>query len=72
MVQNTMNLARKARSVINPKFDIYASNADDIYRESDSVFDMIINGFNFGYMQGMKAARAEMKKKVGDCSGKIC
>ena len=62
MVKNTMNLARKAKFVIDTKYDIYANNADDIYRESDSVFDMIINGFNFGYMQGMKAAKAEMKK----------
>ena len=66
MVKNTMNLARKARSVINPKYDIYANNIDDIYRKSDSTFDMILNGFNFGYMQGMKAARAEIKK-CGAC-----
>ena len=66
MVKNTMNLVRKARSVINPKYDIYANNIDDIYRKSDSVFDAIINGFNFGYMQGMKSARAE-RKEWGSC-----
>ena len=66
MVKNTMNLVRKAKFVIDTKYDIYANNVDDIYRESDSTFDMILNGFNFGYMQGMKAARAE-RKKCGAC-----
>lgn len=62
MVQNTMNLARKASGVINVKYDIFANNVVDIYQESDSVYDAIINGFRFGYMQGVKAAKAEMKK----------
>ena len=62
MVQNTMNLARKASSVIDVKYDIFANNIDDIYQESDSVWDMIVNGFRFGYMQGVKAAKAEIKK----------
>ena len=66
MVKNTMNLVRKAKFVIDTKYDIYANNVDDIYRESDSTFDMILNGFNFGYMQGMKAAKAE-RKKCGAC-----
>ena len=66
MVKNTMNLVRKAKFVIDTKYDIYANNVDDINRESDSTFDMILNGFNFGYMQGMKAARAE-RKKCGAC-----
>ena len=66
MVKNTMNLVRKAKFVIDTKYDIYSRNVDDIYRESDSTFDMILNGFNFGYMQGMKAARAEIKK-CGAC-----
>ena len=66
MVKNTMNLVRKAKFVIDTKYDIYSRNVDDIYRESDSTFDMILNGFNFGYMQGMKAARAE-RKKCGAC-----
>lgn len=62
MVQNTMNLARKANSVIDAKYDIFANNINDIYQESDSVWDMIVNGFLSGYMQGVKAAKAEMKK----------
>ena len=66
MGKNTMNLVRKAKFVIDTKYDIYSRNVDDIYRESDSTFDMILNGFNFGYMQGMKAARAE-RKKCGAC-----
>ena len=66
MGKNTMNLVRKAKFVIDTKYDIYSRNVDDIYRESDSTFDMILNGFNFGYMQGMKAARAEIKK-CGAC-----
>lgn len=66
MVQNTMKLTRQANGHIKPNYDIFTNNIDDIYRESNDIFDMIINGFRFGYMQGIKAAKAEMKGGAGN------
>lgn len=43
MVQNTMNLVRKANSVIDVKYDIFANNIDDIHQESDSVWVLFDN-----------------------------
>lgn len=39
-----------------------AHNLFDIHKESGNEWDLIINGFRFGYMQGIKAAKADKKK----------
>lgn len=57
-----MCLVKQADAAINPKYDIYAHNINDIYYKSNNVFDMIVNGFRFGYMQGIKAATADNTK----------
>lgn len=62
MVRNTMCLIRQADTAINPKYDIYAHNINDIRDKSNNVFEMIVNSFRFGYMQGIKAAEADTKK----------
>lgn len=62
MVRNTMKQVETARNNINMRYDIFSSNIIDIKETSNTVFDMIVNGFLFGYMQGMKAAKAEFKK----------
>lgn len=62
MVRNTMELAQKANKVINKNYDIYGKNIMEITSESNNSVDMVVNGFRFGYMQGYKAAKAEMKK----------
>lgn len=62
MVRNTMVLVKQADNAIDIKYDIFSSNIEDIYTASNNRFDMIVNGFKFGYMQGMKAAKSEMKK----------
>lgn len=61
-VKNTMKLVRKSIGHINSHYDMCADNIDDIMAASRDFYDLICNGFRFGYMQGMKAARAEMKK----------
>ncbi len=38
------------------------SDIEAIEKMSYSKYDFITNGFRFGYMQGLKAARAEMKR----------
>ena len=61
-VKDTMKFIESSIGRINPLYDMLAQNIDDIYRASSDSFDMICNGFRFGYMQGMKAARTKVRK----------
>lgn len=61
-VKNTMQLVEKSKGHIGANYDIRTNNIIDIYYESTSIYDSIVNGFCFGYMQGMKAAKAEIKR----------
>lgn len=60
-VKNTMKLVESAVGVINIRYDLCAENIIDIKDASQDIYDLICNGFRFGYMQGLKAAKAEMK-----------
>ena len=62
VVRKTMDLVEKSQGNINPNYYMYASNIEDIEKASNNIYEMICNGFRFGYMQGRKAAMAEMKK----------
>ncbi|MDO5345294.1 MAG: hypothetical protein Q4E91_06075 [Lachnospiraceae bacterium] len=62
-VINTMELIEKSINNINERYDMSIGNINDIYNASDNPFDMICNGFRFGYMQGMKAAKAQQKAR---------
>ena len=61
IVKKTMQLIRGSIGKIDTNYDICAGNINDIKRESRDAYDLICNGFRFGYIQGMKAARAERK-----------
>lgn len=61
-VKNTMKLVDSSLEVINANYDLCASNAKDIYKASNTPCDLIYNGFRFGYMQGMKAVKAKLRK----------
>lgn len=61
-VRKTMDLINKSSRIINEKYDICTNNISDIRDSSADSYDFICNGFRFGYMQGLKAAREEMKK----------
>ena len=61
-VKNTMKMIEKTIGCINNSYDMCVENMNDIYRSSANCYDMICNGFRFGYMQGMKAARSEIMK----------
>lgn len=58
---NTMQLIDKAKGSINSRYDIYSKNVEDIAGISHNYYDLIVNGFRFGYMQGMKAAQTERR-----------
>ena len=61
-VRNTMQLINGSIGKIDVRYDMYAENIRDILNNSRDNFELICNGFRFGYLQGMKAAKAEMKK----------
>lgn len=61
-VRNTMQLICEADGRIDARYDMHQSNAKEIRAASSGALDMIYNGFKFGYMQGMKAAKAAAQK----------
>lgn len=61
-VRNTMKLIERAIQCENDRYTLCMHNIKDIVEASTSQYDLISNGFYFGYMQGMKAAKTEMRK----------
>lgn len=61
-VQNVMQLIEETKRSIDVKYDMSIDHIKDIKEQSNNFFDLISNGFIFGYAQGMKAAKANMKK----------
>lgn len=55
-VKNTLN-------TINVRYDMKTEDLYTIYNNSANKFDLFINFFGFGYMQGQKAALSTLKKK---------
>lgn len=64
-VKNTMQLIDEYMNHANAKYDICSDNIQDIHDTSNNIYDLILNGFRFGYMQGMKAAKAERQEGTG-------
>lgn len=59
---HTMEVIDKASDIMSVFYGLNSNNIDDIYRNSNNPFDMIINAFKFGYVQGFKAAKADSNK----------
>lgn len=59
-VKNAMKLTKSVR--VNPMYSMTTENMEEIKKASTNSFYMMVNSFRFGYMQGMKAAKAEMKQ----------
>lgn len=62
MALSTMEKIEAAKGTRNRRYNMSTSQCFEIYQNSSGVIEMIANGFMFGYMQGMKAAKAEAKK----------
>lgn len=60
---DTWKLIEKTTGAINPQYDAQFNNFTDILNNSKGMVDMIYNGFVLGYAQGMKAAKAERRRK---------
>lgn len=61
-VKNTMEVIRNAYGHINPYYDMAHNNVNDIYQNNKNEFDMICDAFTFGYAQGRKAMKSELRK----------
>lgn len=61
-MRNVMESSKSIIGKINPYYDMRMSNIKEIYENSANPIDMICTSFRFGYLQGMKAAKAEMRK----------
>lgn len=48
--------------IINKRYVLSTSEAFEVYEKTSGPIEAIAVSFRYGYMQGVKAARAEMKK----------
>lgn len=61
MVRNTMVQIEKVK--VDNRYDIYSHNMVDIYNASNGDWCKVMSlTFRFGYMQGVKAMKAQMRK----------
>lgn len=61
-IKYTMKVIDKASDIMSAFYGLNSNNIDNIYRNSNNPFDMIINAFKLGYVQGFKAAKADNNK----------
>lgn len=47
---------------VNEKYAMCVLNIQEIKEHTKGYYDAMSDSFDFGYVQGMKAARAEMKR----------
>ena len=61
-IKNVLEKAENMTGKINTYYDISGLQIAEIYNGSRNWYQAISNGFKIGYLQGMKAAKAEVKK----------
>lgn len=62
-VKNVIKKTKNMVGTINPYYDMTFLNMMEIYNAySKQPFDLICSSLKFGYLQGMKAARAEIER----------
>lgn len=62
--KSVVEIIDRAKGKINSKYALRASQIAEIYNNANGDwFKSIITSFDYGYLQGMKAAKAEMKTK---------
>lgn len=61
-VKNAVSKANAIIGMVNPKYDLTFENIMDIYKAYGGNFETISCSFRLGYLRGMKAAKANMKK----------
>ena len=70
-VKNVIEKSKSMIGKINPYYDMYTSNMQEMYSVyAHRPYDLMVCSFRFGYLQGMKAAKAEMKRGGGELNGR--
>ena len=62
-MKNVVMKTKTMAGTINWRYDMTYNNMLEIYSAYGKGFDAMCCAFRFGYMQGMKAAKAEQKRK---------
>jgi hypothetical protein len=60
---NVMRTIEETRPKINVRYDIGIDDIELICTNSPHPYYLVANSFTLGYAQGMKAAKAEMKRR---------
>lgn len=68
-IKNVVQKANLMIGQINPHYDMTVNNVKEIHEVYGGSFDTICCSFRFGYLQGMKAAKAEMKRGGAELNG---
>ena len=64
-MKNVIELASKTRKCIDSKYDLRFETMNEIRNTyKDDIFNLIVCAFSFGYFQGGKAIKAEMRKEI--------
>lgn len=62
-MKSTIQKANEAISKINPRYDMKQKDIEEIYENTNNQIKAICVSFRLGYLQGTKAARAELRNK---------
>ena len=60
---NLEKAIEQGRKIINSNYDLTMENLIELYEKRQDKGETICNAFVFGYYQGVKAIKTEMKKK---------
>lgn len=66
---NIERCIEQAKGKDNPYYDLDLSGLQKLIEISQSPYALMDNSFCLGYVQGMKAAKAEMKKRRAETNG---
>ena len=62
-VKSMIKNIKAFKGKINPRYDMNCTNMQEIYKACGGTFEAISVSFEYGYLQGMKAAKSDMKKQ---------
>lgn len=64
MAKSVMEKINETIGKINYRYDMGGIEITEIYENSQNPYDMITNGFRYGYIKGAKSERAKAKKET--------
>lgn len=68
-IKNVIEKAESMKWKINPLYDITGIQLMEIYENSRDIYSALSNAFVVGYLQGTKAAKAEIRLGKGKLNG---